>query len=171
MRMKNYLCFVIEAAANTLKGLWVTLRIMLLPSVTVRYPTEKLVPYPKFRGLLVYDCDKCIACGMCVRACPSGCIDLAKAAGPDGKPVPKAAWYTLDYGRCNFCGLCEEACPTKPKALRHSLDYEAVFGGRHEMVRCWKQGDSLYGTVQDPATGAFAEAPEQLHIDEGLVRK
>ena len=53
--MKNYLSFIADAFVNTLKGLWVTLKILFLPATTVQYPTEKLVPYPRFRGMLAYD--------------------------------------------------------------------------------------------------------------------
>lgn len=170
--MKKYLSFVAEAFTNTLKGLWVTFKVMFYPTVTVQYPTEKLVPYPRFRGMLAYDAEACIACGMCVRACPSKCIELAKAVGPEGKPVPKIDWYTIDYGRCNFCGFCEESCPTKPKkALWHSLDYEAVFSNRHEMVRRWKRGDGLWGTARSSEAEEYGPVKDQIHIQDVLVRK
>jgi len=180
--MKNYLAFVFDASLNTLRGLWVTLKVLFLPSITVQYPTEKIVPYPRFRGMLAYDAEVCIACGMCVRACPSKCIALAKAVPPpapapvEGQPVvrivPRIDWYTLDYGRCNFCGLCEESCPTKPtKALWHSLDYEAVFSTREEMVRRWKRGDDLWGTSHNTADGPFTAVMDQIHIQSVPVRK
>jgi len=156
---------------NTLKGLWVTFKVLFLPSITVQYPTEKMVPYPRFRGMLAYDAEGCIACGMCVRACPSKCIALANAVSPEGKRMPKIEWYTLDYGRCNFCGFCEEACPTKPKALWHSLDYEAVFSVREEMTRRWKRGDPLWGTARNSADGQFAAVADQIHIQDVPVRK
>ncbi len=170
--MKNYLSFVFEAFWNTLKGLWITLKVMFLPSITVQYPTEKLVPYPRFRGLLAYDAEACIACGMCARACPSKCIALANAVSPEGKRVPKIEWYAIDYGRCNFCGLCEGACPTKPnKALWHSLDYEAVFSAREEMARRWKRGDDLWGTARKSADGQFVPIADQIHMQDAPVRK
>ncbi|MDD5209986.1 MAG: NADH-quinone oxidoreductase subunit I [Elusimicrobiales bacterium] len=181
--MKNYIAFVFDASWNTLKGLWVTLKVLFLPSITVQYPTEKIVPYARFRGMLAYDAEACIACGMCVRACPSKCIALAKAApAPVSAPVegqpaapaakPKIEWYTIDYGRCNFCGLCEESCPTKPKkALWHSLDYEAIFSTRAEMVRRWKRGDDLWGTARKTADGQLAPITDQIHIQSVPVRK
>ncbi|MDO8803207.1 MAG: 4Fe-4S binding protein [Elusimicrobiota bacterium] len=181
--MKNYIDFAADAFWNTLKGLWVTLKVLFLPAITVQYPTEKIVPYPRFRGMLAYDAEACIVCGMCVRACPSKCIALAKAAPApapvpvEGQPAapaakPKIAWYTLDYGRCNFCGLCEESCPTKPKkALWHSLDYEAVFSTRAEMVRSWKRGDDLWGTARNTAEGQLVPVTDQIHIQSVPVRK
>ena len=183
--MSKYLLFAADAFWNTLKGLWVTLKVLFLPAITVQYPTEKMVPYPRFRGMLAYDAEVCIACGMCVRACPSKCIALAKAApapapvpaegqpaAPAVKSLPKIEWYTIDYGRCNFCGLCEESCPTKPKkALWHSLDYEAVFSTREEMTRRWKRGDDLWGTARSSADGELAAVKDQIHIQDVPARK
>lgn len=43
--------------------------------------------------------DSCVACGLCVEACPTNCIS-------EGNP------YVIDEGACVSCGLCAEACPT-----------------------------------------------------------
>ncbi|MBI4656679.1 MAG: 4Fe-4S binding protein [Elusimicrobia bacterium] len=115
--------------------------------------------------MLVYDPEKCIACGMCERACPSKCISFAVQKDAEGKSLRKIDWYLIDYGRCNFCGLCEEACPTKPKAVWHSLDYEAVFHSRDEMVRYWKSGDHFYGNIYNFELKAFEPVRGQLHLE------
>ncbi|MBI2437775.1 MAG: 4Fe-4S binding protein, partial [Lentisphaerae bacterium] len=42
--------------------------------------------------------DKCVGCGLCIKACPFGAITL----------VGKKA--VIDLGKCNLCGACVEAC-------------------------------------------------------------
>lgn len=44
--------------------------------------------------------DNCVACGLCVEACPVNCIS-------EGTP------YTIDADACVACGLCAEACPVQ----------------------------------------------------------
>jgi NADH-quinone oxidoreductase subunit I len=139
------------------KGLWITFKVMWKPSITVQYPTEKLVPFERFRGALLFDVNVCISCSLCVKACPSSCIFLENAttpgaAGAPPKKIAKVNWYTIDFGKCNYCKLCEEACPTKPKSVWHSLDYESVAFNRNELVRTWKAGDDFTGVWFDPAT-------------------
>jgi formate hydrogenlyase subunit 6/NADH:ubiquinone oxidoreductase subunit I len=59
---------------SLLKGLGITLRYMFSPAVTVQYPFEKLELSDRYRGALAFHPDICIACDMCVRACPSSCV-------------------------------------------------------------------------------------------------
>ena len=175
--MVDYFKKVFSGSWAIAQGMWITLRYMLKPSVTVHYPTEKLVPYEKFRGALLFDPVTCISCNLCVKACPSTCIALENATVPDPKnpevkkKVAKVDWYSIDFGKCNFCRLCEEACPTKPKAVWHSLDYELVFFNRDEMVRCWKAGFSYVGQYWDRAQKAFRDPPGQIPIHEVAPRR
>ena len=151
---------------NLLKGLRITLRYLFKPAVTIQYPTEKIVPYELFRGALLFDTNVCIACNLCVKACPSTCIYLENAKNPAGKKVAKIDWYSIDFGKCNFCRLCEEACPTKPKSVWHSLDYELVFNSRDEMTRCWKQGNDYVGVYFDSKEQKFKPPEGQISINE-----
>lgn len=162
--MLAYFKEVFTAAASILKGMRVTFKTMLKPSVTVQYPTEKLVPFSEFRGALLFDPETCISCNLCVKACPSYCIQLENAKNDQGKKVAKVEWYSIDFGKCNFCRLCEEACPTKPKSVWHSLDYELTFFRRDEMVRCWKQGFEWVGRYWDRAAKAFRPPEGQVPI-------
>ena len=59
--------------------------------------------------------DKCIQCGVCVKACREGAITLE-----DGK-------ISVDSSRCNFCGRCTKACPTD--AYDNTHGYIVSFGG------------------------------------------
>lgn len=175
--MIDYFKKIYSGSKATLQGMMVTLKYMLKPSITVQYPTEKLVPYERFRGALLFDADVCISCNLCVKACPSTCIALENATIPDPKnpalkkKIAKVDWYTIDYGKCNFCRLCEEACPTKPKSVWHSLDYEVVFFSRDEMVRCWKAGIGFVGKFWDRKAKEFKDPPGQICIQDVPARR
>jgi len=164
--MIDYFKEIYCVTVNILKGLRVTLRTLFKPAITVQYPTEKLTPYDQFRGALLFDAERCIACNLCVKACPSDCIALENATKPDGKKIAKVKWYSIDFGKCNFCRLCEEICPTKVKAVWHSLDYELVFTKRDEMVRCWRQGDDNVGVWFDRKTKEWKKPTGQVQIEE-----
>jgi NADH-quinone oxidoreductase subunit I len=154
------------------QGLWLTLGYMFKPSITVHYPDEKLVPYERFRGALLFDPETCISCNLCVKACPSTCISLENATNPETKKkIAKVAWYTIDFGKCNFCRLCEESCPTKPKSVWHSLDYELVFFSRDEMVRCWKAGIGFIGKYWDRKAKEFKDPTGQISIQDVPARR
>ena len=59
--------------------------------------------------------DKCIQCGVCVKVCRSGAIELK-----DGK-------ISLDQEKCNFCGRCTKSCPVD--AYQETEGYIVSFGG------------------------------------------
>lgn len=164
--VSDYFKEVGSSARNIYKGLAVTLRYLFKPAVTVQYPREKLVPFELFRGVLLFDANTCIACNLCIKACPSMCIQLENATNPAGKKVAKVAWYTIDLGKCNYCRLCEESCPTKPKSVWHSLDYELVFTSRDEMVRCWQQDTDYVGVWYDRKDKQFKKPDGQVAIHE-----
>ncbi|MEK6543841.1 MAG: NADH-quinone oxidoreductase subunit I [Elusimicrobiota bacterium] len=168
----RYFFDIYTASAGILKGLAITFKTMLKPSVTVSYPSQKLKPYERYRGMLLFDAETCIGCNLCVKACPSACIALENQTNEQGKKIAKTKWYSIDFGKCNFCRLCEESCPTKAKSIWHSLDYEAVFFSRHEMVRCWQPKDPWIGTYWDPASASY-KLPEgtQIPMEEEPVRR
>lgn len=81
---------------------------------SIQYPEQKVPMFPRFRGPLVQLRNPesgeplCTACGMCVRACPHGCITCeGEGKGKDRKPT----LYLYDVGRCIFCRQCVESCP------------------------------------------------------------
>lgn len=167
----SYFGLIAQGFSGTFKGLWVTLRALFQPSITVQYPLQKLKPYERFRGALLFDQIVCIGCNLCVKACPSNCIALQNSTTPEGKKIAKVDWYTIDFGKCNFCRLCEEACPTKPKSVWHSLDYETVFFSRPEMVRVWQKEEPWIGSYFDPKDKKYKIPEGQIPIEEIPARR
>lgn len=47
----------------------------------------------------IIDADECIACGVCVDACPAGVLELNDVA------------TVADEDSCVACGACQDACP------------------------------------------------------------
>ena len=54
---------------------------------------------------------KCVACFLCVAACPAGCIAIEATAAPWENREKAPRRFELDAGRCILCGLCVDACP------------------------------------------------------------
>ena len=90
-----------------------TLRHIFGKSITEQYPYYKRPLPARTRGALVMNTDddgkpKCVACGLCVKACPDRLITMVTGpAEGDGKVVE---YFHVDIGRCMYCGLCVAAC-------------------------------------------------------------
>jgi NADH-quinone oxidoreductase subunit I len=107
------------------RGLGITLRHLFQnlfgnkdtrPLQTVRYPEEKRVYPPRYRGqhrLLPREdgSPRCVACYMCSTVCPAYCIHIVAAESPDSEIEKYPAAFEIDMLRCIYCGLCVEACP------------------------------------------------------------
>jgi len=113
-------------------GLGVTGKAFCQPGVTVIYPKEEVDNLASFRGhveLVGKEDDpavpRCVACGACVKACPSNCLTIlcpvAAKEGEEGGPVkmgpaPQKGSKTpgvviVDFSLCSLCGQCAKTCP------------------------------------------------------------
>ena len=122
---------VLEAAAAIAKGMSVTFKEMMSPTVTEHYPDEPPRFEERYRGVHVLQRDengleKCVACFLCAAACPANFIYIEAAENTQTTRISGgeryAKVYNIDYNRCIFCGYCVEACPTD--AITHGHDFE-----------------------------------------------
>jgi NADH-quinone oxidoreductase subunit I len=117
------------------RGLWLTVRRMVTPKITVQYPEEKTPMSPRFRGLHALRRypngeERCIACKLCEAICPAQAITIE--AGPrrnDG--TRRTTRYDIDMVKCIYCGLCQEACPVD--AIVEGPNFEFATETREEL--------------------------------------
>jgi len=79
---KKYILEILTGSKSLLIGMGITFKRLFMPIVTVQYPRQKLTMTPNFRGhieAIYFDDTKshhCVACGLCVRTCPSHVIKV-----------------------------------------------------------------------------------------------
>lgn len=166
-----------------LKGLALTFKHWVTPSVTRQYPKEKREPVPGARGLhaLVRNpatgAEKCVGCGLCAAMCPSQCIYIYTSEGDDHKKVVDR--YEIDVLRCLFCGFCVEACPYGAVVLTDFYEYsgytrEEFYYTKDRLLENWdkymagSKGLDYLDRFWRPKAKDFA-APEEAKTEERKV--
>jgi NADH-quinone oxidoreductase subunit I len=134
--MGGYFTELFTGAKSLLDGMWVTLKEFPKRPVTLRYPHESVKMYRRFRGHIELIGDEegkanCIVCGMCQRACPSGCITLA-GEKPEGSKKKVLTRYILDFTTCSLCGSCVESCNFD--ALQFSNEYNLASTNKEDFI-------------------------------------
>ncbi len=87
---------------------------------TVRFPEVEVQAKPAYRGRIVYDAEKCVNCGMCIKVCSPGAITRTVEEVEGGEKIT----YDINLTSCTFCGTCQDFCGTK--AISLSDDYHMV---------------------------------------------
>ncbi|MGI6262225.1 MAG: 4Fe-4S dicluster domain-containing protein [Succiniclasticum sp.] len=107
----SYLIYMKQALANLFKK-----------PVTSSYPLQPKVFAKGDRGHVENDASKCILCGMCMRSCPAGAIEVDRKAG---------TWKINPFS-CVQCSACVENCPKK--CLSMLPEYTAPATEKKEIV-------------------------------------
>ncbi|MBC8208334.1 MAG: NADH-quinone oxidoreductase subunit I [Desulfobulbaceae bacterium] len=118
--MSGYFSEIISGGKSLVVGMSITLKEFFKPKVTLQYPHQTVKMAERFRGhieLIENESGEpnCVACGMCQRACPSGCISLTSKSVEievEGKTKKKKVLtsYDLNFTTCSLCGSCVESC-------------------------------------------------------------
>ena len=129
-------------------GMFLTLKYMFKPKVTINYPHEKGPLSPRFRGehaLRRYPNgeERCIACKLCEAVCPAQAITIDAEPREDGSR--RTTRYDIDMSKCIYCGLCQESCPVD--AIVEGPNFEFATETREELMynkeKLLSNGDNL----------------------------
>jgi NADH-quinone oxidoreductase subunit I len=139
--------YLMQAVRNFLKtylllelcqGLWVTLKNLFRPKVTINYPEEKTPQSARFRGLHALRRypngeERCIACKLCEAVCPALAITIESDVSANG--TRRTTRYDIDLFKCIYCGFCEEACPVDAIVETRLYEYHMENRGENIMTK------------------------------------
>jgi len=106
-----------------------TIRATIHRPDTILYPWEKLELPDNYRGRPGLMIDRCIGCGICMRICPTGCIELVEV---EDEQHGKMRRPQVNLGRCMMCGYCAEYCPKN--AMIITPEYELAAFTRQDLI-------------------------------------
>src|SRR6202050_2717258 len=100
--MANRLEDMSGSAAAIAKGMGVTFKEMMSPTVTENYPDGPAKLEERYRGVHVLQRDangmeKCVACFLCAAACPSNCIYIEAAENTATARISGGERYAKEY--------------------------------------------------------------------------
>lgn len=93
---------------------------------TVPYPVKQKEKYERTRGKIAISIDDCILCGLCMRRCPAGAIQVEKV---------KNSW-SIERMKCIQCNYCTEVCPKKCLKMENQYTEPSYDTVRDEYVKC-----------------------------------
>lgn len=123
-------------------GMAYTFKHMFKKKVTVQYPEQEIVLGAEFRGRPVlveeHGQERCVACGLCARACPPLAISMQASETEDEKERFPSV-FEIDMLRCIYCGMCEDVCPEEAIVMSNKLtngkeSYDNVYHTRGDAI-------------------------------------
>jgi len=135
--MSGYFKELFDGIKSLAIGMKITNKELFKKPITLQYPHEAVKMTPRYRGHIEFirnpktGTHNCVACGMCAKSCPSGCITVKskKVPGVKGKVV---TGYILNFTTCSLCGECVESC--KFGAITFSNEYNLASTRREDFI-------------------------------------
>jgi formate hydrogenlyase subunit 6/NADH:ubiquinone oxidoreductase subunit I len=157
------------------KGLGITLKHLLSPSITQQYPDEKPDLPARTRGVIALKMENCTVCWKCSRECPDWCIYIEShkethppASGGRARSVKVLDRFAIDYSLCMYCGICVEVCPFDALFWSPEFEYAEydIFNLTHEKERL---EEWTYKVLPPPELEVGAEPPVEPVEDKPAV--
>jgi ferredoxin len=135
---------------------------------TRRFP-ERVAPEGRYRGPVVVNPERCIACGICDHVCVSGAIEVWDA----GDHVT----WNYDPGHCTFCATCVGQCPAG--ALKQQNDGAPAYSGTGGLrvhidvpyPACKECGAIIAPAPTGRSRGVFTRSVDEVRADARLCHK
>jgi len=100
----------IKVLVDSIKSMIVGFKyLFIVPRMTLKFPEQKMVLPPGYRGQHYLEMDKCAGCGICAMSCPPRAITLVKR-----EPTPRnkrGLFPLINFNYCIYCGFCVLHCP------------------------------------------------------------
>ncbi|MBI4261415.1 MAG: NADH-quinone oxidoreductase subunit I [Actinobacteria bacterium] len=152
------------------KGLTVTLKHLLSPSITQEYPEERPLLPPRSRGVIALKEANCTVCWKCSRECPDWCIYIEAhkethepASGGRARSAKVLDRFAIDYALCMYCGICVEVCPFD--ALFWTPEFEYAEYDIREMIHERERLEEwTFTALPPPELELGAEPPEEAVV-------
>ncbi|HBG42522.1 MAG TPA: NADH-quinone oxidoreductase subunit I [Porphyromonadaceae bacterium] len=140
MSFSKYISGIYTGLKSLVGGMMVTWKQFWSKKVTMEYPENRktLVISDRWRSELIMPHDEnnehaCTACGICMRNCPNGTINVIskKVVNEEGKSRVALDKHLWDYGMCTFCNICVISCPSN--AIIFNNDFEGAVFDREKL--------------------------------------
>jgi len=100
-----------------LRELGEAIRAIIHGPYTTKFPYAPSVPPEAFRGIIVFNEDRCICCGACVQVCPANAREMVL-------DLAKGVFRNIHHQEvCVYCGQCVRYCTTRD-AIKHTQEYD-----------------------------------------------
>ena len=116
---------------------------------TIDYPLSGHAMPPHFRGRLKFYPERCTACKLCMRDCPSDAIHITRLSKTEIEAE-------IDLAKCIYCAQCVDSCPRK--ALEATPEFELAQLNR-EKLKVVFRADPKAKPAAESVGAAAAQGP------------